>query len=445
MRNTITRAVRFGAGGPAALIAALSLAASGCSLALDTSKLDPLSTPEGYCKVLFGEFLRLWTSCYPATQQWFDIQYEQAAAMCDKIGGSESRGAIAYDESAARAWVDKVRSATCTDNLDDVMYNADSPFVGQVPNGGYCADRFECADDRAECQSVDATCPGTCILPGGLGASCAAGYPPCDVGFYCGASGTCAPALPTGGNCSANPSACGAGAYCWYCGSVCNPPYQCRPYATEGNPCNSADMKCDPDAERWIFCDDLNSGTCKRGGSLADGQLCRGGECEPATFCGGSGSPGVCQRKLGYAAPCSAGECMPPLDCIGDSMIGTAAACLPRRQVGDACRGGSNDCVMGAYCVAPSDATGHCEPWPSAYDQACGPVTGEWAFCLTGWCDTGGVLGPGVCRPFLSPGSSCASSPEACGGNGLLQTGRCDWATVGGNAVQVCVPNCLGL
>ncbi len=434
--------VRFGAGIPAALAAALSLAASGCSVTLDTSKLDPLSTPEGYCKVLFDEFLQHLTSCYPATQQWVDTRYAQSASMCDTIAGSKSRGAIVYDESAARAQIDRIRSASCTDDFDDVMYDADSPFVGQIPDGGDCAETFECADANAECKSVDATCPGICMTPGTLGAPCAAGYPPCQVGWYCTSTGTCAPAIPTGGDCSAG--GCGTGAYCYYCGASCSTQYQCRPYVTEGGACNYTDRACDPDADRSIFCDDLNSGTCKRGGSLVEGKLCHAGECDAATFCGGSGSPGVCQRKLGYGSQCYYGACMPPLYCVADSVPGTPGTCLPPKQVGEQCLGGSSDCVLGAYCTAPWGTTaGNCEPWPSAYDQPCGTAGGEWAFCLTGWCDTGGFPGPGVCRPFLSPGSSCAASPDACGWNGPGQSARCDWATVGGNTVQVCVPSCL--
>ncbi len=325
--------VRFGAGIPAALAAALSLAASGCSVTLDTSKLDPLSTPEGYCKVLFDEFLQHLTSCYPATQQWVDTRYAQSASMCDTIAGSKSRGAIVYDESAARAQIDRIRSASCTDDFDDVMYDADSPFVGQIPDGGDCAETFECADANAECKSVDATCPGICMTPGTLGAPCAAGYPPCQVGWYCTSTGTCAPAIPTGGDCSAG--GCGTGAYCYYCGASCSTQYQCRPYVTEGGACNYTDRACDPDADRSIFCDDLNSGTCKRGGSLVEGKLCHAGECDAATFCGGSGSPGVCQRKLGYGSQCYYGACMPPLYCVADSVPGTPGTCLPPKQVGE--------------------------------------------------------------------------------------------------------------
>jgi hypothetical protein len=410
----------------------LAVAALACSSQLDTSKLDPLSTAEGYCDTLFAEYLTKGDSCYGATQYWVDQQFAEAKAMCANI----ARMNITYDRSAAESALDAIRAADCR-TYDQSMEDADAPLVGRVANYGACNSGVECAAPRSYCVNVAGTCPGECHAPGVESDPCYGGYPQCATGYFCDtylSTYTCHAKRTAGGDCTGNYDACAQGYACKYTAGT--PTYQCMPYQPVGSYCDaSGSYDCEPNR---AMCD-LTISRCVELGRIGEpciyGSSCEEGSCDTAL--------NRCVAYRPEGATCTSyDQCAWPLHCLGylGGPVPTGSGtCGRSRALGAACRVGANDCERGAYCSgSTTGANGVCTTWPMHVGELCGEINGEWAECFEGYCP-GWSGGPYYCQPLKRIGELCApySGENPCSSSsGFGESAWCDYTS--GKCVASC-------
>jgi hypothetical protein len=238
-----------------------------------------------------------------------------------QLVASVRAGKIRYDGAAAADCLADI-STLCTKPISDDA-NCDAAFTGLVTVGGACLSDTECASDRCDKASCDATvacCRGVCL--------------------------EALPTIAVGGTCSGTDADCVKGAYCDYVGAPGVSTCKLIGMKAEGQPCDGARA-----CAGGLYCSDTK--VCTRPPK-------RGEACDPTEF--------LCNIYQDYCDPetlvCTArraaGEaCNTFSACDADShcdLDGTKR-CVADGAEGEACLGascrGSLECQNG-LCVRPA-------------------------------------------------------------------------------------------
>jgi hypothetical protein len=241
-----------------------------------------------------------------------------------KLQAGVKAGRIKYDDRAAAACLDVVRSQSCnySDGLALAPQACKDTFSGQVPDGGGCYVDTECISrscDIGSCPSLETCCAGICgptvsTGPAGIGADCMGTHFECVDGAFCSSKVTCQAKAGLGQPCDHAVAAesCVAGAYC-----VANGPNTatCGALPAEGESCYSPGIGYSPACDsRRDYCDSVTM------------------ECVPRIPVGG-----VCSAY--YGADSDAG-------CVGYATCDATGQCVANAQEGEVC-----DDVNGPQCL----------------------------------------------------------------------------------------------
>jgi hypothetical protein len=205
--------------------------------------------------------------------------------------------------------------------------------------------------------------------------------------------------------------------------------------------------------------DCANAGSCSYGNNacpgkcVADARAAVGADCGAGTYCvaGASCASNKCVADVGQGADCSAASCKYSLHCDATShtckpgltsgSCGSSAdcafgylcagapingngTCTLAKKSGESCTAGNNECQIGLSCL-----NGTCTAAKTGSD--CGLVSGEYAFCIQGWCNAS-PGGPGKCVAYKNVGDDCPTGLEC-----DPSAAQCDYTT------HKCVAVCL--
>jgi hypothetical protein len=195
------------------------------------------------------------------------------------IVGRVHAGTIHYDDVAASACLDAVRSGACEEVSGSTAISApcDKVFAGSIADGGQCVADVECSAgsfcSRPGAQGVQA-CSGTCMTGGircNTDSQCGSGQV-CDLAAYTETTnGSCATPTPPG---AAN-QACGTNHRCQpglYCTTSSGTP-TCVPLGQAGQPCEFSGVGGCAPGLICAFDDQGQSATCMA--PAAKGQPCQ--------------------------------------------------------------------------------------------------------------------------------------------------------------------------
>ena len=195
-------------------------------------------------------------------------------------------GRVRYNPNRAATCMDAIQSAPCPSESNGQYpwgLTCGGVFPANVATGDACLWDFECEGGHCRYPLTDtctgSCCPGSCAVPGDVGASCVTEVDhECVDADYCKPSYqgyrvevTCQPRLAQGDTCD-DPwdYPCQRGLTCELNGS-----HTCVPYAKDGQPC---DAYSGPYCDNWdSFCDS-DRGTCQArraiGAPCADDSAC---------------------------------------------------------------------------------------------------------------------------------------------------------------------------
>ncbi len=369
---------------------------------------------------------------YPGTPACGAYVCTGASATCNGAQCSSDAGCSpGYYCDAAGACVDeKPQRATCNPSADCKSGNCRVCATGNCVDG-YCCDTA-CS---GACDACDAT-PGTCTLRpsgaacggytcNGTSASCptACGSDTdCATGYYCNASGACAPRKSQGTTCDPR-----AGKDCMTA--------DCR-VCTTGNCVDS------------VCCDTACNGTCQACSAAKKGS---GSDGTCGTVADGTDPDSECAPNTCHAGQCASGcttsaDCAQGTVCVGGGCI-TPAAQGAKCNSNLACQSGN--CVDG-YCC-DTTCTGQCEACDvTGSEGTCSPVEANGQPHGTrAPCKGDGSKCSGACDgkdrtqcQYLPANTSCGA--DSCA-NGSAQTSECDGqGTCVAKKPQACSPYVCG-
>jgi hypothetical protein len=259
-----------------------------------------------------------------------------------KLQAGVKAGRLKYDDRAAAACLDAVRSQSCnySEQFALAPQACRDTFLGRVPDGGGCYVDTECISrscDLGSCTSLETCCAGICgptvsTGPAGIGAHCMGTHFECVDGAFCSSNVTCQAKAGLGQPCDLAVAAesCVAGAYCVAHGSNRG---TCGKLPSEGQTCYPTGAGYSHACDSMLdYCD---SATLK---------------CVPRIPVGG-----VCSAY--YGAYSDAG-------CVGDADCDSTGRCVTKGRAGDACDDvngpqclGSLLCDFSGTCALPTVAT----------------------------------------------------------------------------------------
>jgi len=366
------------------------------------------------CDVYVADTCRAKLDCY----DWDYASYDDcvAAQECDGLAALNAMlaaGSVTYDPTASAACAEQLSADPCA--LGPILFSVPTlpqalsycnALVGKLAAGAACDDSVECAPGLT-C-NLDATCPGTCVVPAPTkdlpaGAACVTEVcltpephcSECALGLEC-VNQFCVPTPQVGDACT---GVLGCGDALW-----CDPTAGlCAPRAKLGETCSDF-RQVAPNCEDAFWCDDPPAmpdatGTCKAPAN--QGEACRADSncvapysCVPAA----GATPldhGTCQGKQANGSTCdSFADCASDLctssyvcteqpglgaactDTCADGLSCSANVCLTKRYAGQSC--GATDTCINARCISGTcTVRGH-------FGDAC-TVDDD---CLSGRCDT---------------------------------------------------------
>lgn len=367
---------------------------------------------EQVCGIYVAEACRAKIDCY----DWDYASYDAclAAQECDgfaRLNDMLAAGSVSYDPVATALCAERLSADPCA--LGTILFSVPTlpealaychALVGQKPAGAACSDSLECQPGLT-C-NLDATCPGTCVVPAPTddlpaGASCVPEIcltseehcSECATGLDC-VNQVCVPTPQVGDVCTGI-LGCGDSLWCNMATGLC------APEAKLGEPCSDF-RQIAPNCEPNLWCDDPPatpdvSGTCKAPAN--QGEPCRSdSNCVEPYSClplpgGTPADRGVCGTKLANGAACdSFADCESNLctmnnvcaaqpglgeactDTCAEGFSCTGSVCLTKRYAGQVC--GPNDTCINARCIGGTCAIrGH-------FGDAC-TVDDD---CLSGHC-----------------------------------------------------------
>lgn len=312
------------------LLTAVALAAA-CGGSSGGSDPGPGPTPTGFpafCASALASSARLVADCYhmnPALMQDLGLP-------CSVTQAAIAKGTIAYHADRANACATALQARTCESLASgpvEVPAACAALLTPTIADGAPCSLSDECVSGF--CSSDPMTCPGTCLAPAALGASCIGR--PCAEGLACDWSLT---------RTCVSPGALGAACPCldgFWCDGSGGAPGVCRAAKTSGACAGNTWGECAPGyacAGAQPTATPPVEGTCT---AVAGG----GATCGPTTPCG-----------LGYtcAGPAGAMTCT-SLPVAGEN-CGTAPGCI-----GGYCDRSIAPPVCKAYGVAGEACTSH--------------------------------------------------------------------------------------
>ncbi len=327
---------------------------------------------------------------------------------------------------------------------------------------GFCVDGV-CCDGACDgqCQSCDAagatgTCTAVAGAPHGARPACASDGSAC--GGACDGSTTGACAYPgdasecRAASCSGDvatlAAACDGAGHCPAPQSQPCAPYACGPTACLGNCAGDSDCVagdfcaagvCTAQLAPRAACAGLNQ--CQTG-FCVDGVCCDaacGSQCQA---CDAVGSIGTCTPVVG--APHGARTaCGGAGSTCGGACDGTSTSACAYPGASAECRPAS--CASGVATLgAACDGAGHC---PDRQTQSCTPYACGAAACrgdcvVDSDCAGGNYCAGGLCRPKLSPGTTCAGAGQC--QSGYCVDGVCCDAACGGQCEACDAPGAIG-
>ncbi|HEX9398832.1 MAG TPA: hypothetical protein VF912_01885 [Anaeromyxobacter sp.] len=431
------------------LLVPIALAVAGCSLTLDTKELDPLQQPQGFCETVESEAMQTIARCF-SVMSGFDVTlYGLGRTYCGAIVSDVASGTVGYDQGAATACVDAIRSARCSDIFGS-FFSGGCPaserfgvpvpgicsgacraaLAGAVSAGGACTTDLQCTSGH--CSVPSATCGGTCVA-GTAGDPCDFSHG-CASGHYCG-GGTCVAYLNVvSAPCTmvkCNPATL-------YCDQVT---FRCAQLAGASASCGgSSGVNCATGlyCSTTLFCATKAAvgESCALNRPCGDGLSCDAattlcvatptraepidGDCHFPRFCDsdvaycddGSGAPTytcIAKRTSGFCA--SFDECALGYYCSSGSQ------CEPLKDAGQSCTIGVGECRLGGACVPSLGGGASCVREPTTVGAECGSFGGgEYVSCVGDLsCDES--LIPGHCVPARTEGETCTGSYDSCAGN----------------------------
>jgi len=314
-------------------------------------------------------------------------------------------GKVVYDPSALSACVEARRTAVCDDPDGGFPEACELAFEGTIAIGDACTSSLECAKS-AVCRG----CPGHCVAPGDIGATCD-GENPCVPEAAC-LSGVCVARAREGQACNALTSArlCAGALPC--AGDTLLQDGNCSPfsYAARGERCN-------PDEGALCEADSVCVNTELVGDALQ--ATCQEREHAPA------------ECWSGYQDSCPVGQYC-PLTTAENRQGVLSASCLPLGTAGERCYS-PRGCVPNAICsldicVEQKDLGSQCsqpdECWSGACDQGiCAPYDA----CLNA------AVPPFLLRDSARLAAHCPTrAPGALAAGFDDQDTLTDWEIVGG-------------
>ncbi len=187
-----------------------------------------------------------------------------------------------------------------------------------------------------------------------------------------------------------------------YCGgddtSACM--QTCVAYREENETCTLTE-RCAPD----LSC---RNDICVPDTEAAEGEACEGPDATPCAselYCEGASSTaaGTCQATR-TSGPCESSD-----ECAAGYLCTSSGTCSRRKELGETCIEGENECLLLDYCSA-----GRCTDVLAAEGEPCMPASGELVPCAYNYhCDSE----LGECAPDKALGEACTTRSECAGPN----------------------------